>query len=111
VVAPLSPGRLAILISDMNGLAILTSTSTDNTSALRAPWKLGHRRARCQVPGSLLAPGRYFVTVAEPLEDGSDILHHGALAITVSEQNSLGARDGRHGVIVPLLQWSEELIP
>jgi lipopolysaccharide transport system ATP-binding protein len=111
VVGPLAPGRLAILISDTNGTAILTSTSTDSMTAMRAPWRLGHHIARCRVPGNLLAPGRYFITVAEPIEDGSDILHHAVLAITISEQNSLAARDGRHGVIAPLLEWREEDVP
>ena len=108
VVAPLAPGRLAVLIGDTNGTAILTSTSTDKMPALREPWRPGHHRAYCRIPGNLLAPGRYFITVAEPLEGGGDTLHHGALAITISEQNSLAARDGRHGVIAPLLEWREE---
>src|SRR5207253_10097059 len=97
--------RLAILIKDANGTAILTSTSTDEMPALRAPWRTGRHRARCRVPGYFLAPGRYFLTVAEPLENGGDILHDSVLAITISEQNSLAARDGRHGVIAPLLKW------
>jgi lipopolysaccharide transport system ATP-binding protein len=108
VVAPLTPGRLAILIGDTNGTAILTSTSTDTMPALREPWRPGHHHAYCRIPGNLLAPGRYFITVAEPLEGGGDTLHHGALAITISEQNSLAARDGRHGIIAPLLEWKEE---
>jgi hypothetical protein len=108
VAGPLAPGRLAILITDANGTAIFTSTSTDHLPALRAPWVRGHHRARCTVSGNFLAPGRYFVTVAEPLENGDDILHHGVLAITISEQNSLAARDGRYGVVAPLLRWREE---
>ena len=61
-----------------------------------------------RIPGNLLVPGQYFITVAEPLENGADILHHGVLAVTVSEQNNLAARDGRYGVIAPLLEWREE---
>ena len=105
---PLVPGRLAILIVDTNATPIFTSTSTDKATALRERWRLGRHRARCRVPGNFLAPGRYFITVAEPLDDGTDILHDGVLAITVSEQNSLAARDGRFGVIAPLLDWREE---
>jgi lipopolysaccharide transport system ATP-binding protein len=108
IVAPLAPGRLAILIIDANGTPIFTSTSTDKISALREPWKPGRHRTRVRVPGSLLAPGHYFITVAEPVEDGGDILHHGVLTVTVSEQNSLAARDGRYGIIAPLLDWSTE---
>jgi lipopolysaccharide transport system ATP-binding protein len=108
VVAPLAPGRLAILISDTNGTAVFTSTSTDSLPALREPWKPGHHRTRCSVPGNLLAPGNYLITVAEPLEDGGDIIHHGVLTMTISEQNSLAARDGRHGMIAPLLEWTTE---
>ncbi|HXH91986.1 MAG TPA: ABC transporter ATP-binding protein [Thermoanaerobaculia bacterium] len=111
IVAPISPGRFAIAIKAADATVVLASASTDHLSALREPWKPGRRCARCRIPGHLLAPGRYFVTVAEPSEDEGDVIHEGVLSVTVSDQNSLVARDGRPGIIAPLLQWSDEELP
>jgi hypothetical protein len=108
VVAPLAPGRFAFVVSAADGSAIFATASTDHLPALRTSWRPGHHLARCRVPGHLLAPGHYFITISEPTEDGGDVIHDGVLSITVSEQNSLAARDGRRGVIAPLLPWSEE---
>ena len=105
-----SSGRFAIAVNSADATAVLASASTDHLPALRAPWKPGHRRARCRIPGHLLAPGRYFLTIAEPTEDGGDVIHDSVLSVTVSEQNSLAARDGRRGVIAPLLAWTDEAL-
>jgi len=104
----LPPGRFALLVTSADAAVIFASASTDGISALRAPWRIGHHRARCHVPGNLLAPGTHFITVSEPLEDGGDVIHDGVLEITISEQNSVAARDGRLGAIAPLLEWSDE---
>jgi hypothetical protein len=111
VTGPVAPGRLALVIAAADGASIFASASTDHLPALREPWRSGRRRARCLVPGNLLAPGNYYVTVSEPTEDGGDVVHDGALSFTVSEQNSLAARDGRRGAIAPLLAWSDEEAP
>jgi hypothetical protein len=108
VIGSLAPGRLAIVLSATDGLAIFASASTDHLPALRERWRPGRHRAGCRIPGSLLAPGRYFVTVSEPTEDGGDIIHDAVVSVTISEQNSLAARDGRRGAIVPKLEWTEE---
>ncbi|HEV7427624.1 MAG TPA: polysaccharide ABC transporter ATP-binding protein [Thermoanaerobaculia bacterium] len=103
----IAPGRFALLVSTSEATVVFASASTDETSALRAPWRPGRHRATCRIPGNLLAPGTHFITISEPLEDGGDAVHEGVLEVTVSEQNSIAARDGRSGVIAPLLQWSE----
>jgi lipopolysaccharide transport system ATP-binding protein len=101
------PGRRALLIASAEGTPILTSTSTDHLSAIREPWKVGRQRARCTIPGSLLVPGRYFVTISEQVED-IELLREGVFEFTITEQNSLTSRDGRLGVIAPLLEWNRE---
>ncbi|MEK6372481.1 MAG: polysaccharide ABC transporter ATP-binding protein [Acidobacteriota bacterium] len=111
VTGPVAPGRLALVISASDGAAIFASASTDHLPALRETWRSGRRRARCRIPGHLLAPGNYFVTISEPTEDGGDIIHDGVLSFTISEQNSLAARDGRRGAVAPLLAWSDEEAP
>ena len=104
---PMPPGRLAVLIASADGSPVLTSTSTDRLSAIREPWSQGRQRARCLVPGHLLVPGRYYVTISEQVEE-IELLRERIFAFTITEQNSLTARDGRLGVIAPLLEWKSE---
>jgi len=104
---PLPPGRLALLITATDGTAIFASANTDDATALREPWSLGRQRTRCLIPGHLLVPGQYYVTITEPM-DAWDMIHERVLAFTITEENSLIARDGRRGVIAPLLKWRSE---
>lgn len=103
----LPPGRLAFRLNAEDGRVILTSSNTDGDGSLNEQWPIGRHRVRCRIPGHLLAPGRYFVSISEPLT-ASHRIHEGALAVTISEQGSLVARDGREGVIAPMLHWTSE---
>jgi lipopolysaccharide transport system ATP-binding protein len=107
---PLPPGRMGLLITDSSGSVVFGSASTDGLPAIRKPWKRGRQRLRCVIPGHFLAPGQYFVTVSEPIED-SEIIPEHVLSFTITEQNSLVARDNREGVIAPRLPWDEERAP
>ena len=102
--AALRPGRLSFRLDADDGRAILTSSNSDDSSSGNVPWREGRQVVRCRIPGHLLAPGRYFVSISEPLASGNRI-HEGVLSVTVSEQGSLVARDAREGAIAPLLQW------
>lgn len=104
---PLPAGRLALLLAAADGTVILASANTDHTTALRGPWSLGRQRARCVIPGHLLVPGQYYITITEPVEAWDEI-HERVLAFTITEENSLIARDGRRGVVAPLLEWTAE---
>ena len=101
------PGRLSFRIGREDGLAIITSSNTDTLSTANAAWPLGRQRLRCTIPGSLLAPAKYFVTISEPGEAGHT-LHENILSFTISDQNSLVGRDRREGIIAPVLPWVEE---
>ena len=107
--AALPQGRLSFRMNAEDGRAILTSSSTDSLSSGNAQWTQGRQLVRCRIPGHLLAPGRYFISVSEPLASGNRI-HEAVLSVTVSEQGSLVARDGREGVIAPLLRWEAETV-
>ena len=104
----LPPGRLAFLITNQEGTTVLSSANTDANKELNKRWTSGRKVLRCEIPGHLLSPGRYYLTVSEPTEQGLDILHENILSFAISELNSLGARDGRSGVIMPLLNWRED---
>jgi lipopolysaccharide transport system ATP-binding protein len=107
VLQPLPPGRIAFRIDNEEGRVAVTSASTDASPSLNASWHIGRTVLRCAVPGHLLVPGRYFVTISEPQEHGN-ILHDGILGFAISEQGSLVSRDGRAGIVAPLLRWQEE---
>ena len=101
---PMPPGCLFFRLVNESGLVILSSAETDGTAQELHDWRVGRHRVRCRIPGSLLRPGRYFVSVAEPQGAGY-VLHDGALGFTVSEQNSLLTLDAGQSLIAPLLEW------
>ena len=103
------PGRLAMLVTSTDGTVILASASTDRLPALREPWTPGRQIARCAVPGHLLVPGQYYITISEPTDE-YEVIHERVLSFTVTEENSLIARDGRRGVVAPLLEWHRERV-
>ena len=105
--AAMPPNRLAFALLAEDGEVVLASASTDATPTLNHAMPLGRRRLRCEIPGSLLRPGRYFVTVSEPFADAQR-LHEGVLNFTITEQNSIAARDGRTARVVPVLPWTAE---
>jgi lipopolysaccharide transport system ATP-binding protein len=103
----LAPGRIIMRLSDDDGKIIMTSTSSDSLAYKTQQWPLGPQRLRCTIPGTLLVPGQYSVSFNEyPSTERK--FHSDALTFTISEQNSLLARDRRPGLIAPLLQWAAE---
>jgi len=102
----INPGRLSFRINREDGLVVLTSSNTDTTAASHAPWVVGRHRVKCTIPGGLLAPAKYFVTISEPTARGN-VLHENVVSFTISDQNSLVSRDRREGVVAPKLEWIE----
>ncbi|MFL6245871.1 MAG: polysaccharide ABC transporter ATP-binding protein [Thermoanaerobaculia bacterium] len=105
----LPPAHIAMMLLADDGDVVLSSASSDATAALNQPFARGRWRFRCTIPGSLLHPGRYFLTFNEP---GADqwVSHDAALNFTISEQNSIAARDGRTARVVPVLPWVVEQV-
>jgi lipopolysaccharide transport system ATP-binding protein len=104
---PLPPSRLAFLVRSAEGLEIVSSSSGDEGETLNHAFAVGRQRTRCEIPGSLLRPGRYFVTIAVPAGANHD-LYENVLTFLVTEQNSLVSRDGRNSLTVPRLPWVTE---
>jgi lipopolysaccharide transport system ATP-binding protein len=102
---PFPPGRIEVILRNDAGEVLLTSTSSDEYAEKYHAWSLGRHQWRAHVPPHLLAPGRYFLSVTEPC-GGYDILRDNVLSFSVSEQNSLVARDGRQGKVAPQLEWT-----
>ena len=108
VAGPLAPGRIALAIRNAEGTLVLASANTDGESALNRRWKLGASTAHCVIPGHLLAPGRYTISISEPRESGGDLVHDSVLSFEIDAANSLAERDGRGGVVMPVLAWHDE---
>ena len=109
VAQPVPPGRLSFLVRALDGLNVLSSASSDGEATLNHAWSLGRQRMRCTIPGGLLRPGQYFVTVAVPVA-GEPIVYENVLTFLVTEQNSLASRDGRTSTVVPRLPWTLEAV-
>lgn len=110
VAGGIPPGRLSFRVDSEDGRTVLTTSHTDATSSSNQPWRPGRTVLQCEIPANLLSPGRYFVTFSEPTMSGN-ALHEGALSFTVSEQGSLVSRDRRPGIIAPVLDWEETIVP
>ena len=99
------PGHLEARVFNDAGEHLFTSSSADGQPNPNHEWRLGRQTLTCHIPGNLLMPGRYFVTITEPY--GSyDIVRENVLTFSVTEQNSVAARDNRGGKIAPAFTWS-----
>jgi lipopolysaccharide transport system ATP-binding protein len=98
-------GRIEARLINDSGETLFTTTSADGTPHLNHDWALGRQTLTLHIPGNLLAPGRYFLTITEPYGT-HDIVRENVLAVSVTEQNSVMARDQRQGKIAPLLSWT-----
>ena len=104
---PLSPGRIEVRVANDGGEILFTSTSADRYAEQNHEWALGSHRFRCRIPPNLLVPGVYLVSISEP-RGAYSVVHDAVLSFTVSEENSLFARDARGGKIAPMLEWTSE---
>jgi lipopolysaccharide transport system ATP-binding protein len=97
-------GRITMKVTREDGRVVLSSSSSDDSASMNQSWSVGRWRLRCTIPGNLLVPGQHYISATEP---GAFAERHydDVLTFTVSEQHSLAARDGRPGVIAPLLVW------
>lgn len=101
---PLPPTHITLHLLMEDGQTLLVTVSSDNLLHLNHQIPAGRHRYRCTIPGGLLRPGRYFVSMWEPT--GVRHLHHEAiLSFTVTEEHSVAARHGQYGLIAPTLQW------
>jgi len=100
-------GRLSFLIRNQQDIVVLTSSNTDGMPYMNRRWRRGRHIERCEIPGNLLAPGVYFLTISKPIREGNIILES-ICSFEISVVDALGKRDGRQGVIAPLLKWEME---
>ena len=105
----IASGRIGLVLTDQEGVVVLGSANSDGTPTLDMTWTAGRSISRCNIPAHFLAPGRYHVSISEPADAGS-IVHEAILSFRISELGSLKSRDGRRGIVAPLLSWQSEQI-
>jgi len=97
--------RIALQIVDTQGLVVLSSANTDAGASVRQSWRVGQHELRCTIPANLLSPGTYALNISQPHKDKPDEVIENVCSFGVDSADSLRARDGRAGVICPLLVW------
>jgi lipopolysaccharide transport system ATP-binding protein len=107
VVKPLADQRIELHVANEFGEILFTTTSADPDRRRNHPWAIGRHTFVCHIPGNLLPPGRYRLSVTHPFGYWFS-MHENILAFTITEQNSVFAIDGRAGVITPLLDWTRD---
>jgi lipopolysaccharide transport system ATP-binding protein len=101
----LPPGYFELrLLNDM-GEVLLSSSSADGTKQMNHAWVHGRQTYRCRIPGHLLAPGQYYITIREPAGARDIRTRNNIISFSISEQNSLLGHGERQGKIAPLLEW------
>jgi lipopolysaccharide transport system ATP-binding protein len=98
-----SDWRLMFRVIDQTGQAVFTSWDDDSTPR-RDHIATGIYTVRCIVPGSLLKPGIYGVTLATATYTCSIDLHESIMAFEISAED-YPLNIGRVGVISPVLTW------
>jgi lipopolysaccharide transport system ATP-binding protein len=104
---PFAPGHFEVRLVNDLGETLLTSSSADGSGQVNHEWQLGRQTWRCRIPGNLLAPGRYFLTIHEPYGRW-DLARENVISFGVSEQNSRLSPGERQGKIAPLLAWTRQ---
>jgi lipopolysaccharide transport system ATP-binding protein len=100
-------GRIAFHITNQYGIIIFASANTDNLISQKKKWKEGKYIEFCEIPGNLLLPGGYYLTVSQPSVN-EEIIIENIFQFKIDEHGSLYSRDKRPGIILPLLKWGVE---
>ena len=69
-------------------------------------WQSGEFVEKCVIPDNLLAPSGYYLTVSQPAADGANHIHENICFFSIDPSDSIMSRDGRQGIICPILDWS-----
>jgi lipopolysaccharide transport system ATP-binding protein len=91
-------------IKDVSGSVVWGSWDTDNIGMKYLVRKPGRYKSICTIPGGLLKPGRYLLSVASHANHKRLACHDDVLTFNVSE---VGYRFNRNraGLITPILEW------
>lgn len=95
---------ILVRVTDASGTALFSSWDTDATEWKGKVRESGRYRSACRVPGHLLRPGGYTVTIAAFTPVQILELHEHLLSFEVS-QVGYSLNLNRIGVVTPVLAW------
>ena len=100
--------QLAVRVVNQEGVAVFTTANSDNAGQF-VSLPAGTQMHHVEIPGPLLPPGRYTLVIAvfKPQIEMFDVID-GEVGFTIEDLGSHATvlRDGRLGVVTPLLQWA-----
>jgi lipopolysaccharide transport system ATP-binding protein len=100
--------QIHVRIINQEGIPILTTANTDiNNSGTQ---KSGNHSFKIYIPGNFLKPGDYFLTCAILIPNVKiyDLVDGIGFTIDDIGNHSTILKDGRLGIITPLLEWRED---
>jgi lipopolysaccharide transport system ATP-binding protein len=103
--------QVGFLLCAQDGTAVLTSGDTEALNGAEAPREPGCYVARCTMPGRLLSPGTYSLSLGAHIPRiRSCYFVESALNVTVTETLASAGDGRRRGVVSPPLEWSTDLV-
>jgi lipopolysaccharide transport system ATP-binding protein len=88
-----------------DGTIIFSSANTDTEPFLEKEWLMGDFVERCHIPANLLTPGKYYLSISQPIASGTSYVHEDICFFAVDSSDSIVSRDGRQGAVAPILDW------
>jgi homopolymeric O-antigen transport system ATP-binding protein len=107
---PIPQGRVGFMLSTADGTIVFDSYDTD-LEAHHGPRQPGDYTVRCEIPGHLLLPGRYLISVGAGMPGVKSLAWiENALSLTVEQTGLIGDVDAPPmGVIRPKLLWERSV--
>lgn len=113
VLHPLPVSRVGFLLSTADGVILFDSYDTD-VEGFALPRAPGAYVSRCEIPGHLLGPGRYLLSVNAGIPNDRSLASiEGALTVEVVNTGSVGShsiRAGRKGILRPDVRWEQRRV-
>lgn len=109
VLQELPVSRVGLILSTADGVAVFDSFDSDDERYAR-PRQPGTYVSACTIPGRLLSPGRYFLSIVAGIpRDRNLASENAALTIDIADDGSVGShfRVRRAGILQPELQWTQ----
>ncbi len=108
VVRPLPHCRVGFTLTSVEGTCLFQGYDSDNdeTPAPRTP---GRFLARCKIPGHLLSPGRYIISINVGIVNVKNLVRlDSVLVFDVEDTGGAGSVYGRErlGILRPKLDWN-----
>lgn len=113
VLRPLPVCRVGIILQSADGITLFDTYDSDH-EAYAVPRGPGLYTSHCTVPGMLLSPGRYFVSVNAGIPNVRNLAFADAvLAIDIVDTGAVGSHQstGRSGLLRPRLEWDQVVQP